>query len=453
VPDGNISRAEVDGVRTFRKLFVSLVMAALALPMFGSQVQAYTSSVYDPTFNHPQNGRCWCVLGVARTWLDYYYVGSTPYQSAIDNYITYDSGNNHHDKYDWTTLPAPYLKCKDGTYAHDSRGLAWAMYHWATSDQHIAFNDYTYGNQITANRSIMWNIRSTYGPVAVTVAAGAHEALIVDFSSGVDPYTNATTTINGFYIFDPWNGAGYGDINGEPDRFTWPDFGFTADTYISASSWNGSYFLQDSGEGGYYLNDYVIVAPKYWNSAPSDNPDPSVGEVEIGGASPHLDAPVYGTSPASDSLATAVQLGLAANELGNGEKLGLNLGGFTIGTTVPVDSLQPGANPYVLAELRVGDNPVAVALVEQTASGYRFGALRPLAPGGALPTADALLAGPGKAGLHAPAKVAWAWTDAGGGPFAPFAAVHDPSTGAMRYFAPGGGELNLWNPGRGHHNT
>ena len=58
-----------------------------------------------------------------------------------------------HDKNDWTD-PASATTCdaRQGSpspvYAHDARGMAWALWNWATPDQSVGFNDYEGGEPV-----------------------------------------------------------------------------------------------------------------------------------------------------------------------------------------------------------------------------------------------------------------------------------------------------------------
>lgn len=115
----------------WRRISSSLLVTVVLLTLHpAAAFAAYNDNVYNSAYNKDQARRCWCVVAVARTWLGYERP-SLPgvSQTDIDDYIAYSNSHNHHDKYDWTTTPEPYWKCADGSYAHDSRGLAWAMYH------------------------------------------------------------------------------------------------------------------------------------------------------------------------------------------------------------------------------------------------------------------------------------------------------------------------------------
>ena len=426
-----------------------VVASTIALALIPTQTAfGFNYDVLQKAYQQPQAGNCWCVVAVARTFIGYVigYVPSVS-QSDISTYITY-SGGSYGDKYDWTTPPPPYQHCSfDDTYAHDSRGLAWAMYSYTPSGW--AFNDYTYNSnsQLAADYSIMWNIEATANPVGVTEGAGAHEILAIGFDSAANPSSQPYTTINGFYIWDPWHNSGFS----HSDKWTWPSNGYKADHYFTLSTWNSDVFQADTQEGTYYLNKYVFVAQKDLVTAPSDNPTASFGYVIIGGASAYASEPSQGLTamspaPADTAYSTeasAIAHGLAANDLVHGGRFGVDLGAYTIGASLDVENLVDGLTPYTLVNLNVAGVPVATAMVNRTSEGYVFAGLAPVQDPSALPTAVNFTSLVGAQGIASTPHVGWAWTDQGGGPFDPLAAVADPTTGRARYFTMGGQEVSL----------
>ena len=103
----------------------------------------------------------------------------------------------------------------------------------------------------------------------------------------------------------------------------------------------------------------------------------------------------------------------------------------------------PGLTPYTLVNLNVAGVPVATAMVNRTSEGYVFAGLAPVQDPSALPTAVNFTSLVGAQGIASTPHVGWAWTDQGGGPFDPLAAVADPTTGRARYFTMGGQEVSL----------
>jgi hypothetical protein len=126
----------------------------------------YTQTAWNSSAARAQNRVCWCVVASAMTWLKHIDSGFYNNQSTLNAVIT------AHDKYDWTTPPAPYFQCSESingqtvySYAHDSRGWAWAL--WLNSGTGLGYNDYRFSVRAYANEEIVKGIRATDLPVGV----------------------------------------------------------------------------------------------------------------------------------------------------------------------------------------------------------------------------------------------------------------------------------------------
>ena len=198
-----------------------------------SNQQYYSESVFNQAAVQPQQTNCWCAVASTRATLESIDASISVAQTDVNDYMT------AHDKNNWTD-PAfsDYVRCVKGTpspsYAHDSRGMAWALWNWATPDQSMGFNDYEGGNQSTMDWRIVHSIRANGYPVGAIVVHGAHAILVVGYQTALDPLNEdgQANTILGMRVWDPWYNAGFGNWSG------WPAGGFAPNSYVTLSDWN-----------------------------------------------------------------------------------------------------------------------------------------------------------------------------------------------------------------------
>ncbi len=136
-----------------------------------SNQQYYSQSVYNPDAVHPQQTNCWCAVASSQALIESINAANSVAQTDVNDYMT------AHDKNDWTDPTfSSYMKCTGGVpspaYAHDARGMAWALWHFATPDQSVGFSDYEGSSQSTMNWRIVRGIRATGDPVGVIVVHG-----------------------------------------------------------------------------------------------------------------------------------------------------------------------------------------------------------------------------------------------------------------------------------------
>ncbi len=414
-----------------------------------STQEYYSQSVYDANAVQPQQTSCWCAVASTRAMLESIDSSISVSQSDLNDFMT------TRDKNDWTDPTfSGYLSCTRGSpspsYAHDSRGIAWALWHWGTSDQSIGFNDYAGGNQANMTWKIVRSIRATGQPVPVVVVHGKHAILAVGYQTALDPLNEngQPNQILGVRVWDPWYSAGFGNWSG------WPTGGFAPESYVALADWNSKYFTDDRHEGDYYQGKYVAVLRSSAAEAPSDSPAQSYGDQayaqSLNGPPPTPTASASTESPAMSSsvtvgsqpssfvasptapsaaapspagtIAQAVADGLTTYSLLGDPDLGSLPASYTIGTTVHVRSLTAGIPSYDLVELRVNGSVHAVALVDEVGSGYLFGELRATHGDVRLPTTAQLSSALATNGLHGTPSLSWTWTadpDAPP-PFAPF---------------------------------
>ena len=366
------------------------------------------------------------------------------------------------------------MQCSRGSpspgYAHDARGMAWALWNWATPDQSVGFNDYEGTRQSAMNWKVVRGIRATGDPVGVIVVHGEHAILAVGYQTAVDPLNDGgqSNQILGIRVWDPWYNAGFGNWSG------WPAGGFAPDSYVALSDWNSKYFTDDRNEGPYFQGQYVTVLRSSVAEPPNDNPAQDFGTAKYnqagGGPSPTptpaptdtppptpapTDTPQPTDTPtptaassaiaaslatpaaASGSIAQAVADGLTTYSLLGDPELGNVPASYTIGTSVHVRSLIVGVPSYDLVELRVNGAVRAVALVDEVGSGYQFGELRATLGDLRLPTAAQLTSALAPNGLHGTASLSWTWTDEPVPPFQPFLTGID-AAGQTAFVTPSG---------------
>ena len=435
-----------------------------------SNQQYYSQSVYNPNAVQPQQTNCWCAVASTEAMLESIDAANSVAQTDVNDYMT------GHDKNDWTN-PAfsGYMKCTGGapspSYPHDARGMAWALWHFATPDQSVGFNDYEGTSQSTMNWRIVRGIRATGDPVAAIVVHGEHAILAVGYQTALDPLNDGgqPNSILGMRVWDPWYNAGFGNWSG------WPAGGFAPDSYVVLSDWNSKYFTDDRNEGPYFRGQYVIVAQSSVAQAPSDTPAQNYGDYEYaqsagGGPAPTPtptatptasdspppspgsstasnadNAPAFApafnfAAPASSStISAAVAAGLQTYGLLGDAQLGNLPASYTVGNSVHVSSLVAGVPSYDLVELRAGGVTRAVALVDEVGGGYVFGELRATIGNVRLPTELDLASVLAANGLHGTPSLTWTWTadPAAPPPFAPFLTGTD-SSGRTAFVTPAG---------------
>jgi murein tripeptide amidase MpaA len=430
--------------------------------------QSYTQSVYDPSRVQPQQAACWCAVASTRAMLMSIDASISVAQTDINDWMTPRDKNNWRDPYF-----ADYVVCTSGTpspsYAHDARGMAWALWNWATPYQAAGFNDYASTDQSAMNWQIVRGIRATGRPVGAIVAHGKHAILATGYETALDPLNEAgqANLIAGMRVWDPWYGAGFANWPG------WPAGGMAPNSYIAIADWNARYFTTDLNEGPFYYGQYVAVLQSSVAQEPTDYPQMSYGEYfhtyGVAPAPPPLPAPTdpppapptdppppaptdpptdppptdaptpaptdapaagplgaaaqpagFGAPAPASTIAQAVADGLTAHHLLGDRELGNLPADYTIGTAVSVRSLAVGVPSYRLVELRVGGKVRAIALVDEVAGGYVFGELRATTSDVRLPTTADLSAALTANGLHGAPSLSWTWTDSPAPPFAPF---------------------------------
>ncbi|HEY7024408.1 MAG TPA: M14 family zinc carboxypeptidase [Candidatus Limnocylindrales bacterium] len=433
-----------------------------------SNQQYYSQSVFDQDNVQPQQTNCWCAVASTRAMLESIDASTSVAQTDVNDFMT------AHDKNDWTN-PAfsDYIRCAKGSpspsYAHDSRGMAWALWNWATPDQSMGFNDYAGGNQGNMDWRIIYSIRANGFPVGATVVHGAHEVLVVGYQTALDPFNEngQANTILGMDVWDPWYNAGFGNWTG------WPAGGFAPNSFVTLSDWNNKYFTTDVNEGPYYQGKYIVVMQSSVAQEPSDTPAFSYGDVQYDQANPvptpsPTDSPAPSDAPsnaaaqtassvsavnasvnfspaaAAATIAQAVADGLTTYGLLGNPDLGNLRADYTLGTAVHVNSLIMGIPSYDLAEVRVNGSVKAIALVDEVNGGYRFGELRATTADVRLPTASQMSSGLAASGLHGTPSLSWTWADdpAAPPPFAPFLTGTD-ALGRTAYITPAGVEAHL----------
>jgi len=429
-----------------------------------SNQQYYSQSVFDQSAVQPQQTNCWCAVASTRATLESIDASISVAQTDVNDYMT------AHDKNDWTNPGfSDFIQCAKGTpspsFAHDSRGMAWALWNWATPDQSMGFNDYAGGNQSNMDWRIVRSIRANSYPVGASVVHGEHEILVVGYQTALDPFkeNGQANTILGMDVWDPWYNAGFGSWSG------WPAGGFAPNSFVTLSDWNKKYFTSDFNEGPYYQGKYVVVMQSSVAQSPTDTPAQSYGDVQYAlanpapppspspsptdsppppgapsGASAQDNSAAFNPPAAAPSIAQAVADGITTYGLLGDANVGNLPSNYTIGTTVHVNSLVVGIPSYDLAELRVNDSVKAIALVDEVNGGYQFGELRATTGDVRLPSTTQLSSVLAANGLRGTPSLSWTWADdpAAPPPFAPFLTGTDVF-GRTAYVTPAGVESHL----------
>lgn len=398
--------------------------------------QFYSQSVLDANAVQPQQTNCWCAVASTRALLEHLNQSFSLTQPDIDAFMA------EHDKSDWHDPDfSGYLRCSRGSpspsFAHDTRGMAWALWNWSTPDQSVGYNDYAGSRQANMDWQIVRGIRATGQPVSAIVVHGHHAILVTGYQTALDPLDEEgqPNTILGMRVWDPWYGAGFGSWPG------WPSNGFAPNSFVTIADWNKKYFTTDQNEGPYYAGAYVAVLRSSVAEAPSDAPAQSYGEwayANVGSGTPSgssLDgAPA---SASASTIAQAVTEGLSTYGLLGDPTLGNLPTDYTLGTSVHVNSLSADMPSYDLVELRSGDSVKAVALVNERSGRYVFGELRATTGDVRLPTQVQLASVLRTNGLGGTPSLSWTWTDAATPPFAPFLTGTD-ATGRTAFVTPAG---------------
>lgn len=393
----------------------------------GSTVQPtstrFNQSVYNSSVVQPQKTNCWCVVAGTRAWLRHLDPSWAAKQSALSNFMT------QHDKNDWTDPSTSYhIRCTAGSpspsFAHDGRGMAWTLWNYAPTGLGYGFQDYQTTGAKAMNWQMVRNIRATEAPVGAIVAGGRHAILVVGYRTKIDPMADhgQDNRLYGFRLWDPWYQAGFGNWSG------WPSGGFAGNAYVTVADWNQKYFKPDRHEGPYYYGSYVAILPTADAVAPSDNPGRSYGQVTweaAGGTASSFDSGTEATQASAATLSVAIEDGLHENDLLGDPELGNLPASYAIGDSLRVESLAAEVPSYHLVELRARGSVRAVALVNETDSGFRFGELREVSGNWQLPSQADLRARLAANGLRGQPRLVWAWTDEPSPPFAPFLAGLD----------------------------
>lgn len=432
---------------------VAMGAAVLAMTAFSpGPVSAYDWSYYDVyNQNLPhefEETACWCVDAVVKTALYYMPYSTIPNQTSLDSYmkpknlidwqnwsggITCNQAWQHHSGYPATSYP------------NDSRGAAWALANnTVTGHEYVDYED---ANQTDQDWNIVENLRVTGDPVPATVAKGSHEVLVVGYSTLVDPFVSAyaggTNTLYGLYIWDPW----YGAFPGHESWFsTWNGgTGYYPNYFLTKSDWDTSIFRPDKNEGDtttpvrtdgtqtatkgspYYLKYVAVMEAESNTQNPDNNNSEELGRYTYFNQQPGYDeastsatASTPDVIPTQATIASAVDEGLRDNHLLGSPQVPTLDGAYSVGNIVHVDSMDPETPSYELVELTESGRTVAIALVNDAASGYWFGALDAVHSGFRLPGAADLAAQVSAAGLHGNARVEWGATVEGATRFAPF---------------------------------
>ena len=182
-----------------------------------ADVPSYSQSVYDQNDVQPQQTNCWCAVASTRAMLEGIDASISVAQTDVNDYMV------GHDKYDWTS-PAfsGYLRCTGGSpspsYAHDGRGMSWTLWHYASPDQSLGFNDYRSTNQAAMNWSIVRGIRATGQSVGVVVAAGKHAILAVGYQTRSTRSTMPVSRTRSWVSESGIRTTGPGSATGRPGR-------------------------------------------------------------------------------------------------------------------------------------------------------------------------------------------------------------------------------------------
>ncbi len=404
-------------------------------PVANAAAPKYKQSVYNSAVVQPQKTNCWCVVAGTRAWLRHLDPSLTIKQSQLNEFMTTK------DKNDWTDPSTPfYMRCTGGSpspsFAHDGRGMAWALWNHRPAELPYGFNDYFTNAAKAMNWQFVRNIRATGAPVGAIVASGQHLILVVGYKTRLDPFAEfgQKNSLYGFRVWDPWNQAGFGNWSG------WPAGGFSGNAYVTIQDWNQKYFRKDVNEGPYYYGKFVGVLPTSAVEAPSDSPSHSYGQVAYEAANstaaPEEQPEAAAASP-SRSVTAAIEDGLRRNDLLGDAELGNLPAGYTIGTSVAVESLAAEMPSYMLVELRVNNRVRAIATVNRTARGYVFGELRATTGDVRLPSTSALRTQAAAHGLERNVRLVWGWTDDRVPHYAPFLAGTS-ANGRAAFVTPGG---------------
>lgn len=393
---------------------------------------AYTQNVWVASFNTFETKCGWCVVASSITWLKYIQGSTIPSEATMASYMS------SKDRY-----PRQSGSCIDPSdgvryYGHDPRGWAWGMYNYSPAGWY--FNDYKDSSQSYMDWEFVYGIRADGNPVGAIVMAGYHAIDLVGYSTLNDPFSELAKQLNGFYLFDPWYGRGNSGITG------WPYNGFAPDSYVTISDWNTKYYMKDLHDGPnpniwYNLYDGVLRST---TGAPSDTPPETYGDYGLNGYAP-------GGAPAPDpgsgsmaigvgdvSIDDAITAGLSENGLGSGTRLGLDLTGFSMGSVVHVDSIVAELPSYDFVELRVHGRLEALAVVNEVAGRYQFGALTAVATDPAFMTAGGRSAALLARGLSGSGRLVGGPTTDGATPMQPFLTGTDPTTGRPTFLGASG---------------
>ncbi len=255
-----------------------------------------------------------------------------------------------------------------------------------------------------------------------------------------DPFSTQQQTLNGFYIVDPWYGeTGASGLPGWPTAspwgFPWGSTGY----YFTISAWNSTIFKADTNDGSFWNNQYTTVLRASTNANPGNQPPETYGDYVYQQTIGAIPASLSTTaSLASPDLATtvggAVSDGLTQNGLEHGGKLGVDLAGYTLGSTMHVASLVADIPSYELTGVYVGPTLVAVAMTTDTPGGYSFAGLTTSTDWYRLETSPDLPSFLHSKGLAGSPRFVWAWTAGGELPFAPFIEAADAGTGSIGYY-------------------
>ena len=413
------------------RAFAATALAFLMAGLSPAGAAAYTQDSWQSGYDVHQQTACWCVVASSLSWLNYVPGATHPSQSSLSAQITSTVDNSSQgDKYNWKAHSSGPCSDGSGTYGHDPRGEAWALY-WHTPGNWF-FNDYRYSSAFTADWELVYGIRGTGRPDGAIVNSGRHAILTTGYVTTRDPFSDGTDSISSFYVFDPYTNA---------------------HSNVPISTWNTSSWLSPNmsgygGAGPFWTSYYVTVLQMYANAVPSDSPGETYGDwqaSQYNGAAAAaatagqtsrstsvtqdtMSGKMLGPAITRPTVAAAVADGLAVNEVDKG-RLGIDLTGYTLGAITHVDSFSPDVAPYELVEVRVGAEVRAVAMVADGPNGYTYAGASTLPDGWDLTSTTERGSIMQTAGLHGDGHLVWASIDGSNSPFTPFVHGQDGSGG------------------------
>lgn len=173
----------------------------------------------------------------------------------------------------------------------DPDGVAGALNNLKPPAFHGGFVVYSLGTEDQASRKITYTLHRYQVATATLVYQGGHWVVVKGVQTDVDPLTNPTYTIDGFWIHNPWPGPWGQAIPGVSVQNVWISYSEWIKTYQTANTFGAS--------GSQWLNRYISVC----------DPDPlPAGELKHVQRKPHADGrELLSTGPAEHFLRVEVQ--------------------------------------------------------------------------------------------------------------------------------------------------